>query len=107
VRDVAFADNGLVHGPTGGVVTVSVTNGDGSAVLTVRNESPVPGTRPDPTREHAASGGRHRRAAPRGPVGLGLSIVERDRGTISVDGAEFTVRLRPRTGLVAGFSLFS
>ena len=45
MRDVARADNGPLQGRAGGVVTVSVTNGDGSAVLSVRNDGPVP----DPT----------------------------------------------------------
>jgi hypothetical protein len=81
VRDVAFADNGLVQGPAGGVVTVSVTNGDGSTVLTVCSECPVP----DPTKRAStgllagATGGRR----PGGRPGfLGLSFVERERRTI-------------------------
>jgi signal transduction histidine kinase len=88
-------ENGLVHGPPDGVVVVSVTSADGSAMLVVRDQ----GAGPEPAqREHVFERfWRAPEAAGRPGSGLGLSIVaaivERHRGTISVDGSEFTVRL--------------
>ncbi len=90
-----LVDNGLVHGPSGGPVTVSVTTADGSVLLSVRDTGPGP----DPAeREHLFERfWRGPQAAGRPGAGLGLSIVaaivDHHRGAISVDGAEFTVRL--------------
>lgn len=88
-------ENGLVHGPANGSVVVGVRSGNGSALLTVRDQ----GHGPDP--EHGERlferFWRADDAAGRPGSGLGLSIVaaivERHRGTISVNGAEFEVRL--------------
>ena len=88
-------ENGLVHGPAGGLVVVSLRSANGSALLTVRDQ----GTGPDPDDDQRLFERFWRApdAAGRPGSGLGLSIVaaivERHRGTITVDGAEFTVRL--------------
>jgi two-component system OmpR family sensor kinase len=90
-----LVENGLVHGPAGGRVTLSVRAQDGTALLSVLDT----GTGPDPgqrdrmfERFWRGSG-----AAGRPGAGLGLSIVaaivEGHHGTIEVDGAEFRVRL--------------
>jgi signal transduction histidine kinase len=90
-----LVDNGLVHGPPGGPVTIGLTADDGSAVLTVRDTGPGP----DPAqREHLFERfWRAPQAGGRPGSGLGLAIaaaiVEHHRGTISVEGAEFRVRL--------------
>lgn len=90
-----LVDNGLIHGPAGGEVTVSVTAADGSALLTVVDAGPGP----DPAqRDHLFERfWRAPQSTGRPGSGLGLSIVaaiiEQHRGTISVDGAEFTVTL--------------
>ncbi len=88
-------ENGLVHGPAGGAVVVSVTSADGSAVLAVRDQ----GSGPDPQQRERLFERfwRAPEAVGRPGSGLGLSIVaaivERHRGTILVEGAEFKVRL--------------
>lgn len=88
-------ENGLVHGPADGEVVVSVTAADGSAVLAVRDQGGGP--HPEQRERVFERFWRAPEAAERPGSGLGLSIVaaivERHRGTISVDGAQFTVRL--------------
>ncbi len=90
-----LVDNGLVHGPDGGVVTVTVSSSDGTAQLSVRDAGPGP----DPAqREHLFERfWRAPQSAGRPGSGLGLSIVAaivaRHHGTIAVDGAEFVVTL--------------
>jgi signal transduction histidine kinase len=90
-----LVDNGLVHGPDGGVVTVSITAEDGSAQVSVRDM----GAGPDPAQRDQLFERfwRSPESAGRPGSGLGLSIVaaivERHRGTIRVDGAEFVVTL--------------
>ncbi|HWE08842.1 MAG TPA: HAMP domain-containing sensor histidine kinase [Solirubrobacteraceae bacterium] len=96
-------ENGLVHGPADGIVTVALTHRDGRggrAVLSVADQ----GAGPDP--------GRHERlferfwrgedAATRPGSGLGLSIVaaiaERHGGGVTVAGATFTLELPVRDG---------
>jgi two-component system, OmpR family, sensor histidine kinase MprB len=88
-------ENGLVHGPPEGHVTVSLRADDGRARVTVRDE----GSGPDPEdREHLFErfwrGGD---AGRRSGSGLGLSIVaaivDRHGGHISVEGPAFTVEL--------------
>jgi signal transduction histidine kinase len=97
LRGVAanLIENGLVHGPEDGVVTVTLRHQDGLAELVVSDEGPGP----DPSeRERVFE--RFWRApgtSERPGSGLGLSIVaaivERHSGTVSVDGSAFTVRL--------------
>ena len=93
-----LVDNGLVHGPPDGEVTVSVTASNGSALLTVRDAGPGPASE---QREHLFERfWRAPQAAGRPGSGLGLSIVaaivEQHHGTLSVEGAEFAVRLPQR-----------
>ncbi len=88
-------ENGLVHGPAGGRVTVSVAASRESVLLTVRDEGPGP----DPaTRDRLFERfWRAPEAAGRSGAGLGLSIVaaiaERHGGRVSVEGSAFTVSL--------------
>jgi signal transduction histidine kinase len=88
-------ENGLVHGPAGGTVTVGLTAVDGFARLTVVDQ----GSGPD-----AASRERVFERFWRGPgsagrpgSGLGLSIVlatvEHHGGRVLVDGSAFTIEL--------------
>ncbi|HEY5316923.1 MAG TPA: HAMP domain-containing sensor histidine kinase [Solirubrobacteraceae bacterium] len=86
-------ENGLVHGPDGGSVTVSVQASGGRAQVCVSDE----GSGPDPAdREHLFErfwrGGR---AAEQPGSGLGLSIVaaivERHGGQVTVAGSTFTI----------------
>ena len=93
-----LVDNGLVHGPPGGDVTVSVTAANGSALLTVRDDGPGPDP---PQREHLFERfWRAPQAAGRPGSGLGLSIVaaivKQHRGTLAVEGSLFTVRFPVR-----------
>jgi two-component system OmpR family sensor kinase len=88
-------DNGLIHGPPDGVVTVAVSAADGRARLSVRDE----GLGPDPS-DHDRLTHRFWRgptAAERPGSGLGLSIVaaivERHGGRLEVDGPVFVVEL--------------
>jgi signal transduction histidine kinase len=88
-------ENGLVHGPAGGSVTVTVSVDPGWARLSVRDE----GQGPDPG-EHNRLTRRFWRAAAaaeRPGSGLGLSIVaaivEHHSGRLAVDGATFTLVL--------------
>lgn len=92
-------ENGLVHGPPQGTVTVTLTADQDWALLRVRDEGPGP----DPS-QHERMFERFWRApeaSERPGAGLGLSIaaaiVERHGGKIAVEGAEFTVQL-PVTG---------
>jgi signal transduction histidine kinase len=88
-------ENGLLHGPPDGLVTVTVRRGRDRALLSVRDQ----GVGPDP-------GNRDRLferfwrapdASDRPGSGLGLSIVEaiveRHEGRITVAGSTFTVDL--------------
>jgi signal transduction histidine kinase len=88
-------ENGLVHGPAGGSVTVTVSVDAGWARLSVRDE----GQGPDPG-EHDLLTRRFWRAptaAERPGSGLGLSIVaaivERHSGRLAVEAATFTLEL--------------
>ncbi|HEY3729596.1 MAG TPA: HAMP domain-containing sensor histidine kinase [Solirubrobacteraceae bacterium] len=88
-------ENGLVHGPEGGTVTVSVIGADAVARVAVRDQGPGP----DPgQREHLFERfWRGPDAAERPGSGLGLSIVaaiaERHGGRVVVDGPEFALEL--------------
>ncbi len=88
-------ENGLIHGPDGGHVTVELGRRETVAVLTVADEGPGP----DPgDRERLFERfWRAPESSEQPGSGLGLSIVsaivERHRGTISVDGSTFTVEL--------------
>ncbi len=88
-------ENGLVHGPPGGRVTVSVSAEDRVARMTVRDE----GSGPDPAdREHLFERfWRGAEASHRPGSGLGLSIVgaivDRHGGLVTIDGSAFTVEL--------------
>ncbi len=92
-------ENGLVHGPPDGSVTVMVVADGGSARLTVRDE----GAGPDPSYRDQLFERfwRGPDAGQRPGSGLGLSIVaaivERHGGRVDVDGSAFTVEL-PRAG---------
>ncbi len=88
-------ENGLVHGPPGGTVTVSVRSEPPWARIDVSDAGPGP----DPSaRERLFERfWRAPEASERPGSGLGLSIVativERHHGQIEVDGSTFTVRL--------------
>jgi two-component system sensor histidine kinase MprB len=88
-------ENGLVHGPDGGLVTVSVSARDGHGLVTVRDE----GAGPDPRNRDRLFERLWRgpEAAGRPGSGLGLAITaaiaERSGGRVIVDGAAFTIEL--------------
>jgi signal transduction histidine kinase len=88
-------ENGLVHGPPDGLVTVTVRRGRDRALLSVCDEGPGP----DPgNRDHLFERfWRAPDASDRPGSGLGLSIVEaiveRHKGRITVAGSTFTVDL--------------
>jgi signal transduction histidine kinase len=88
-------ENGLVHGPPDGTVTVALTREDGRARLTVADQGPGP----DPSRRERLFERfwRGEDAATRPGSGLGLSIVaaiaERHGGGVTVTGATFTLDL--------------
>ena len=95
---VNLIENGLVHGPADGVVTVSLRAEPGVALLTVSDAGPGP----DPA-THGRLFQRFWRApeaAERPGSGLGLSIVaaiaRRHGGEVTVEGSAFTVRLPRR-----------
>ncbi len=90
-----LVENGLVHGPPGGEVTIELTARDGRALLTVRDEGLGPDT---------AHGNRLFERFWRAPdasgrpgSGLGLSIaqaiIDRHDGCLAVEGSSFTVEL--------------
>jgi len=88
-----LVDNGVVHGPPGGTVGLTVGAENGRAFLSVTDEGPGP-----PAGDRANLFERFWRgqeAASRPGSGLGLAIVEstvqRHGGTLSVDGSTFTV----------------
>jgi two-component system OmpR family sensor kinase len=88
-------ENGLVHGPAGKAVTVTLRRSGDRALLAVRDEGPGP----DPA-EHERLFERFWRgdgAAERPGAGLGLSIVAaiaaRHGGRVLVDGSTFTLEL--------------
>jgi signal transduction histidine kinase len=86
-------ENGLVHGPAGGTVTVSVSAREGRAQVSVSDE----GSGPDPADyEHLFERfWRGSRDAERPGSGLGLAIVaaiaERHGGRVTVQGSTFTI----------------
>jgi signal transduction histidine kinase len=89
-------ENGLVHGPAGGRVTIDVRRRGDLAVLTVSDDGPGPSPE-----QHARMFERFWRgpdSSERPGSGLGLSIVSaivrRHGGSITVDGSAFTVELR-------------
>ena len=90
-----LVENGLVHGPADGQVTLGVGAENGVALLTVRDTGPGP----DPGQRDRMFERfwRGPGAAGRPGAGLGLSIVAAivagHHGTIEVQGAEFKVRL--------------
>jgi signal transduction histidine kinase len=88
-------ENGVVHGPPGRPVTVTVTRSGDRALMAVRDEGPGP----DPA-EHERLFERFWRgagAAERPGAGLGLSIVAaiaaRHGGRVLVQGSTFTLEL--------------
>jgi two-component system OmpR family sensor kinase len=90
-----LVENGLVHGPAGGTVTVSVSRADDHARLSVSDE----GGGPDPS-QHEHLFDRFWRGAgtsERPGAGLGLAIVAaiaaQHGGRVLVTGAEFTLEL--------------
>ena len=90
-----LVENGLVHGPADGVVTVSVARDGARARVTVRDEGPGP----DPA-EHGQLFQRFWRGdgtSERPGAGLGLSIVAaiaaQHSGQVLVDGSAFTLEL--------------
>jgi signal transduction histidine kinase len=90
-----LVENALVHGPDGGLVTISVARRDDRVLLTVRDE----GAGPDPG--HAdrmfERFWRGPGASARPGSGLGLAIVaaivHRHGGTVQVRGSAFTLDL--------------
>lgn len=90
-----LVENGLVHGPPRGRVTVSVRRRGDVALMTVSDEGTGPGAE-----QHERMFERFWRgpdSAQRPGSGLGLSIVsaivERHGGRVTVDGSAFTVEL--------------
>jgi signal transduction histidine kinase len=88
-------ENGLVHGPPGGRVTVSLRRRGDRALLTVSDEGPGPS--PEQHERLFERFWRGADAADRPGSGLGLSIVwaivQRHGGRVTVDGSAFTVEL--------------
>jgi signal transduction histidine kinase len=88
-------ENGLGHGPAGGVVTVALATTGTEAILSVSDQGPGP----DPSHHERVFERfwRAPEASERTGSGLGLSIVAAivggHGGTISVTGSEFTIRL--------------
>lgn len=92
---INLIDNGLIHGPPDGGVTVSVGRENGRARLTVTDAGPGP---PPGDRERLFERfWRGADARERPGSGLGLSIVAaiaaRHAGEVRVDGATFTLEL--------------
>jgi two-component system, OmpR family, sensor kinase len=90
-----LVENGLVHGPPGGQVTVSVTQHHDLALMSVGDEGPGPS--PEQQERMFERFWRGPDAGQRPGSGLGLSIVsaivERHGGRVTVDGSAFTVEL--------------
>jgi two-component system OmpR family sensor kinase len=90
-----LVENALVHGPSEGLVNVSVACGGGRALLTVRDEGPGPD--PGDVERLFERFWRGPGASARPGSGLGLSIVaaiaERHGGAVSVEGSAFTLDL--------------
>jgi two-component system sensor histidine kinase MprB len=92
-----LVENALVHGPAGGVVTVSVgrSSDSGRALVTVRDEGPGPN--PGDYDRLFERFWRGPGASARPGSGLGLSIVAaiaaRHGGAVRVDGSAFTLEL--------------
>jgi signal transduction histidine kinase len=86
-------ENGLVHGPPAGVVTVALTVEERRALVAVRDEGPGPAQREQAFERFW----RGPDAAGRPGSGLGLSIAaaiaERHGGRITIEGSTFTVAL--------------
>jgi two-component system OmpR family sensor kinase len=88
-------ENGLIHGPAGGVVTVALAVSDGRARLSVSDQGrgPDPGDRDRMFERFWRGPGSTERSG----AGLGLSIVastaERFGGRVLVDGSTFTLEL--------------
>jgi signal transduction histidine kinase len=95
-------ENGLVHGPAAGAVTVSVQVSGGRALVRVSDE----GSGPDPAdHDHLFERSwRGAGAAEEPGSGLGLAIVaaivERHGGSVTVQGSTFTIEI-PNAMLVA------
>lgn len=88
-------ENALVHGPPGGIVSITLGMRDGRALLTVRDQGPGP---PADQRERLFERfWRGPESSQRPGSGLGLSIVaaiaERHGGSVRVDGSAFTIEL--------------
>jgi two-component system sensor histidine kinase MprB len=88
-------DNAEIHGPRGGVVTVSLTTAAGMASLSVRDEGP--GMDPADLQHAFERFWRAPDAAGRPGSGLGLAIVQataqRHGGRVTIDGAAVTIAL--------------
>ncbi|HWE12294.1 MAG TPA: ATP-binding protein [Solirubrobacteraceae bacterium] len=97
---INLIENGLVHGPPDGAVTVSLIREDERALVSVADEGPGP----DPSRHERLFERfwRGEDAATRPGSGLGLSIVaaiaSRHGGAVTVDGPRFTLELPVRDG---------
>ena len=93
-------ENGLMHGPARGVVTVSLRREQERALLSVSDEGPGPA--PENRDRLFERFWRGADAAERPGSGLGLSIVaaivERHGGKVSVDGSSFTIELPASNG---------
>ncbi|MGO9900243.1 MAG: sensor histidine kinase [Solirubrobacteraceae bacterium] len=88
-------ENAFVHGPDGGIVTVSLVREGADALLTVADEGSGPG--PQESERVFERFWRGETAAGRPGSGLGLAIVAaivaRHGGRVAVDGARFTLHL--------------
>ena len=94
-----LVENGLVHGPAGGVVTVGLAGDATMVTISVNDEGPGPAPA---ERVHLFERfWRSPAASERLGSGLGLSIVaaiaERHGGEVTVEGSTFALRL-PRAG---------
>jgi signal transduction histidine kinase len=91
-------ENGLVHGPPGGRVTVALERRGDRALLMVSDEGPGP--RPEEHERLFERFWRGPASSERPGSGLGLAIVsavaERHSGRVTVDGSLFTVDLPSR-----------
>ena len=95
-----LVENGLVHGPAGGTVTVAVSTGAGAvagAVVRVSVSDQGSGPNPDRRDQLFERFWRGPEAAGRPGAGLGLSIVaaiaHAHGGSVQVDGSTFTLTL--------------